>query len=596
MDNCEHLLPTVAEVLTTLLARTLRLRVLATSRSALGVPGELLVDVPPLGVTGRDDEGGGQSDALTLFLDRAADVSAVDAWGERELAAAARVTRSLDGIPLAIELAARRLRTVEVTELSNDLDVAASSPSWAPGGLDPRHRSLAAALEWTYRDLPDDQQVAFRTLGLVHGRLPVASAAAVVGSRDAVEGLLHASLVTRTLQGVGMYEPVRQYAVSKLSPQERQSGLALVAEELVAFTARASDRLVGPDEIEWLDRLDALHGDVRAVLEWAGAHDRRDLLAGVVADVAYLWSLGWSADEGRRWLDTALGAEPPDLLRARLLTWSSSLATVNGNPELARRHAVEAVSLARKLQEPRVLGRALHALGLPDKYGARTEAARTAFREAHAVRLRAGDLAGAAMSLGAIADVDVNESMFDRAAEGYALGLPLMRSADTARGLVAYLHSMAELELMRGNPARADELAVEAAELAIRTRDRWHIGQLASVRAAAARDLGRDEEEQLKLTRAAIRAAAPLGDPKILLDVVEHVAGYAVDRGRHVDALRLLVAAAGVREREDAAWSVPRRARRESDEAEARRHATAPDLGVEVDLAWLAAAADELLH
>jgi predicted ATPase/DNA-binding SARP family transcriptional activator len=574
VDNCEHVLPTAAEMLSSLLATTPRLRVVATSRTALGVPGEHLVQVPPLAVG---------SDGVRLFLERAADVADTSSWGDREHEAAGQVVRRLDGIPLALELTARRLTVTDVADLADELD-------------EQREGTLATALERSYRDLADDTQAAFRTLGLLHGRLPLASASAIVGSRQAVEALLHASLLTRTTAGVGMYEPVRQYAVSLLSAQERATGLALVAEEVAAFAHRSADRLVGPDEIAWLDRLDALHGDVRAVLEWAAAHGRSDLLGGLAADVGYLWMLGWSAAEGRRWLDSALAVVTDGPLRARLLTWSASLAVVNGHSDLARQQATEAVALARDAGDPRILGRALHALGLPDKYGARGETARRHFREAHSLRLQAGDLAGAAMSLGAIADVDVNESQFDRAAEGYALGLPLMRSAGTARGLVAYLHSMAELELMRGNAARADQLAQEAEEPAVLTRDTWHVGQLASVRAVAARDLRLPADEQLRLTRAALQAASPLGDPKVLLDVVEHVAGYAVDRGRHADGLRLLAVAADVRRREDAPWSVPRRSRRDADEAEARRHAAPTSLDVDVDLAWLVAVADELLR
>jgi predicted ATPase/DNA-binding SARP family transcriptional activator len=592
VDNCEHVLPTAAALVASLLAQPLRLRILATSRAALGVTGELLVDVPPLDVPTTDHEDETVS-ALRLFLDRADEVTDTSTWGSREHAAAAEVCRALDGIPLALELAARRLRTVEVTELVGDLG---ADPSDPVRGGDPRHRSLATALDWSYRDLPEEQQAGFRRLGLLHGRLPLAAAADVVGDRAAVEGLLRTSLLTRTAEGVGMYEPVRQYAVSLLGPEERGEGLTRIAEEVAAFTGRAAGFLIGPDEIEWLDRVDALHGDVRAVLDWAFAHGRDDLLVRIVADLGYLYLLGWSPAEGRRWLDVALDRASDAETRARLLAWSSSLAQRLGDAGLARRHGAEAVALAREMGDPLVLGRALHALALPDKYVADTRAAREHLREAHALRLRGGDLAGAAMSLGAIADIDVNEGHFDRAAEGYALGLPLMRSAGTARGLVAYLHSMAELELMRGGPERADELAREAWDPALRTRDVWHVAQLLSVRAAAARDLHRPADEQAELSRAALRAASDQTDPQIPLDVVEHVAGHLTDQGRYDDALRLFTAAADVRSRDGVLLSVPRRARRDTDEAEARRHAAPPELEVEIDLAWLTAGATEALR
>jgi len=378
LDNCEHVLPTVANRVGSLLQRPWRLRILATSRAPLGVTGEVVVDVPPLDTADAGD--GMTSPALRLFLERAADVIDVHAWGDRETEAAATLCRSLDGIPLALELAARRLRTAEVTELT---EVATAEQADASPAGEPRHRTLAAALEWSYRDLPDEQRRAFRRLGLLHGRLPLASAATLVDDRGAVEGLLRASLLTRSAQGVGMYEPVRQYAVSLLDPAERCAGLAAVAEELVAFTTRAEEHLPGTDEVAWLDRVDAVHGDIRAVLEWAMANDREDLVPLLVANVGYLWLLGWSPREGRTWLSTALDLVEDRALRVRLLTWSSLVAVRSGDLDEARRTGAEAVRIARPLDDPRLLGSALHALAMPDKYGDRTETARGHLREAH---------------------------------------------------------------------------------------------------------------------------------------------------------------------------------------------------------------------
>lgn len=591
MDNCEHVLQASADLVSALLARPLRLRILATSRAALGVTGELVVDVPPLEVpdAAAPDQ---DSSAGQLFLDRAGDVTDTSTWGHRERLAAAGVCRSLDGIPLALELAARRLRTLEVTELLEGLSAALGEP--VRGG-EPRHRSLTAALEWSYRSLTVEQRAAFRRLGLLHGRLPVAAAAEVVGDRQAVEDLLNASLLTRTAQGLGMYEPVRQYALSLLDPAERAAGLTRVADEVAAFAHRASAHLVGPDEIRWIDRMDALHGDLRAVWDWALAIGRDDLVVQLSGDVGYLWLLGWSPAEGRRWLDAALTRATAPAERALLLVWSSSVAGRMGDGPVSRAHADDAVAVARGVGDALLLGRALHARAMPDKYAPDTRKARECLREAHALRLRGGDLAGAAMSLGAVADIDVNEGLFDRASEGYAVGLPLMRSAGTARGLVAYLHSMAELELMRGAPEQADQLAVDADEPAQRTRDVWHVAQLLSVRAAAARDRHLPREEQRALNRSALRSASAQADPQILLDVVEHVAGHLVDQGQYAGALRLLTGAHEVRSRDGQPPSVPRRARRDNDEAQARRWTTPPDLDIEVDLSWLAAAAMEAL-
>jgi hypothetical protein len=270
-----------------------------------------------------------------------------------------------------------------------------------------------------------------------------------------------------------------------------------------------------------------------------------------------------------------------------LLVWSSLTALRRGELDSARARALEAVKVARKLGDDRLLGAALHARAQPDKHGPDLAGARAALREAMLVRRRAGDTAGAAMSIGALADIDLNRGDFAAAAEGYALGLPLMRASGSARGLLAYLHSMAELEVLRGDPPRADELVAEARLLATRTQDVWHLGLLAVVAASAARDRGAPAEEQRALARAALRACAEQTDPVVTLDGLDAVAGMLLDQGDPTAAHRLLRGTSMVRAASRVPTSTPRRARRDADEAAAAPRVPLPDTAAAPDVDWL---------
>ena len=581
LDGCEHVLAAVAGRVTVLLQDAPGLRILATSRTALDVVGERLVEVPPLATPAVRSGRPVDSPAFELFLDRAADVTDVASWSDREWADAANLCRALDGLPLALEVTARRLRSRAVGEVLVEV---------ASGTAD----AVAAALDASYEALSQEQRRAYARLGLLQGPVPRSTAAAIVGDEDSVDALLRASLLHRSAAGLGMYQPVRQHAASKLTPHDRRHGAGRVAEEILALTTVAAGRLVGPDELTWLARIDAVHGDVRRVLEWATTK-RPALVPPLGANVGYLWLLGWSSHEGRRWLDAALEQPTDDATRARVLTWSTALAVLQGDLDRARADGDEAISMARRLGVPRVLGAALHARALPDKYARNTASARALLKEAWHVRREAGDIAGAAMSIGAIADIDVNEGRLNDASHGYAVGLPLMRGADTVRGLVAYLHSMSELALISGNPDQAIRLVDEAQPPATSTNDAWHLALLASVRAAAARDLARPTADLWALTGTALRAAEAQADPQVLLEVVEHVGGVLADQGRHQEALRLLRAASQVRQRAGIECSVPRRKRRDADEVEAARHSHVPDLPLELDPGWLAAAATEAI-
>jgi predicted ATPase/DNA-binding SARP family transcriptional activator len=581
LDGCEHVLAAVAGRVTGLLRTAPGLRILATSRAALDLLGERLIDVPTLATPASGRSRPDDAPALRLFYDRAAEVSDVASWSGRERATAADICRALDGLPLAIEVTARRLRDRGLDDLR--VDLAAGSAN-----------AVATALDASYEALPAPHRRAYARLGLLQGSVPRATAAAVVGDEDAVDALLRASLLHRSSGGVRMYQPVRHHAASKLTPADRRVGRERIADEILALVAAATDHLIGPDELTWLGRIDAVHGDVRGVLEWA-SKERPAMVPQIAAMVGYLWLLGWSAHEGRRWLDTALDQPTDDPTRARLLTWSTVLAALHGDLERARADGDEAIAIARALERPRVLGAALHARALPDKYAADTTGARDLLDQAWRLRHDSGDLAGAAMSIGAIADIDVNEGRLQDAAERYAVGLPLMRTADTARGLVAYLHSMSELALLSGDPHRALRLVDEAEGAARSTQDTWHLALLASVRAGAARDLRRPYSEQWLLTRAALRAATDQADPRVRLEVVEHLGAVLLEQGRHGDALRLLRGARLIRERTGIGCSVPRRTRRDGDEATAAQHAELPDASIEIDLPWLLAAASEAL-
>jgi predicted ATPase/DNA-binding SARP family transcriptional activator len=532
LDDCEDLVTEVADLARWLLGSVGGLRVLATSRTRLGVTGEALVDVAPLAVpqSGPGDAVGPVPvPALRLFLDRAADATDTSSWGSGELAAAAEVCRRLDGIPLALEVTAGRLRYAEVAAVRDDLKVPAAAATTD---------AVAAALDRSLRRLTDSDRQAAGRLALLTGPLPPSLASAVAGD-VAVRVLVDSSLVSLSSSGVRMYGPVRRHVLATTPETERADNRRLVVAEMLALAEKAAPQLVGPDEIDWLQRLDQLHPDMRSCLAWA-ADGEGDHLGRLAAALGYLWVLGWGAEEGAEWVGRALQDKLDAGTRCRLLVWSSYMDLRRGRHPGASDAARKSVTLARQVGDDVLLGDALHALAMPDKVGPRREDARAALLEAVTVRRRAGDVAGAAMSLGALADLALAAGMTDEAAEGYSTGLPLMRLSGSARGLLAYLHSMAELELVRGDLDRVDELVTEAAPLAVTTRDHWHVALLAVVRARTARARGASADEQRSLTRRALLASLDQTDPVVTVDAAEHAAGVLLDLARPTPAARLL--------------------------------------------------------
>ena len=259
-----------------------------------------------------------------------------------------------------------------------------------------------------------------------------------------------------------------------------------------------------------------------------------------------------------------------------------------GELDAAREQADSAVSLARNLDDDGVLGVALAAAAQARMRPAEAtdvSVARELLDEAVLVRRRAGDVAGAAMSLGTLADLDVREGRLDRAAQGTAIGLPLMRASRSERGLLAYLHSMSELAALRGDAEAAESLVAEAQPLAVRTGDLSHIGLLAVVAAAAARDRKAGPQALRDLAANVLTACQGQTDPVVTLDGIDVVAGILLDTGDEggqsdtgdaAVAARLLRASRCVREERRLPISADRARRRDADEMAAMRASGVP--------------------
>ncbi|GAA1014488.1 SARP family transcriptional regulator [Acrocarpospora pleiomorpha] len=264
LDNCEHLLPAVAAAVTALLATGTRLRVLATGREPLGVPGELVVDVQPLTVP----------NAIELFIARVP-VSGFTPDAAL-LGSIARICAALDGLPLAIELAAARIGSLTVDDLAERLD--ARFPLLRRTGAG-RHHALEDVVDWSFDMLTDDEQRLFLRLSVFAASFDISTAEAVVADddlpaervADLMARLADRSMITRPgSAGIGCYrllETLRVYAASRLPDADRFRRRH--AEVLAGFAEEADRGLFGPDEVAWTHRVESRLDDIRAAWAWS---------------------------------------------------------------------------------------------------------------------------------------------------------------------------------------------------------------------------------------------------------------------------------------------------------------------------------------
>jgi len=363
LDNCEHLVDACACMVQELLRARPKLTILATSREALGVTGERAWLVPGLAVPDLEDslEAMARTEALRLFEERARDVSRGFALTPENVRIIAEICRRLDGIPLAIELAAARVRVLSVEQIRDRLNDVFSLLTSGGRGVVPRHRTLRAAIDWSHDLLPEPARLLLARLSVFRGGFTLDGAAAVGGKEgeDPLEVLEQvARLVDRSLlqvkevDGIARYallETIRQYGATRLDTSGEEERIReRHARFFASEVARASPHMTRAHRQKHVTRLLADIENLREALLWSrtGAPDRH---VEMVADLWWFWFFTRFWKEADAWIQGALSlpeARPPGRARARLLLAAGALATLQARVEEGRSFLEEAVHLA----------------------------------------------------------------------------------------------------------------------------------------------------------------------------------------------------------------------------------------------------------
>ncbi len=394
LDNCEHLLAACAD-LVVVLDNCPHVRVLATSREPLNVIDESVWLVPSLGVPDLTSSVSqvAESEAVQLFMARATEALPDFNFDEHNASTIAQICRRLDGIPLAIELAAARVKLLDVVQIAARLDDALQLLTRGQHTAVPRHQTLRAALDWSYQLLQPRERLVFQGLAVFAGGCTLDDVEAVCADEqlpatdmlDLVSDLVDKSLITiaERVPGVAvryrLLEPIRQYALGLL--RETQAETALRDRHLahfVAFAEQAEAQLKGTDQLRWLQRLDTEHDNLRAALEWSGRVGARHAIGLRLAAALHLfWQRRTYLSEGRRWLESAIAkfdqqqddhTLTTDRDLARALVACEWLGVYRGEYATTRANLERALTLARSLNDPVIEAQALGMLTVMSEY------------------------------------------------------------------------------------------------------------------------------------------------------------------------------------------------------------------------------------
>lgn len=569
LDNCEQVIAAAPD-LAALLAAAPRLRMLATTRAALHLTGEQIYAVPPLTVAAPGDAAPLRSPAVQLFVDRARAAGGDLPADGAAAALLATICRRLDGLPLAIELAAARTRLLSPQMILDRLGQPLDLLTGGARDLPLRQQTLRALIAWSYALLDADEQALFRRLGVFVDGWDLASATAVGGLGAATPTLLEAlsdqSLVqpaespgqphadrpageTSPQRRYAMLATIREYALEQLAAAgEEAATLERHAAYYLAFAERASPEEHGPQFSAWLGRLADEHANLQTALQTsftAGADERAALLC---AYLRWFWFYHGHFAVAATWVELAWARQhelaPP--VRARFLrecAWlipgydrqiqaaETSLALYRtlgdaegeawalvvlggipyfmGDAERSRAPAVACLPLARRLGDDRLLVSALNNLGHIHMIDGEYTAAWRLFEEGLARSHALGNQMLVAIFSGCLGETALLQGAYPIAEAHYHEGAALRAALGDRRGMAAHLHGASEAILLQGDTARA--LHLEQQSLAVFAEIGWPqgVGWVHATLAWAAHELGQNERAARFLgAEAAIRQAA----------------------------------------------------------------------------------------
>jgi predicted ATPase/DNA-binding XRE family transcriptional regulator len=397
LDNCEQVLdaaPLVADLATS--ARSLR--VLATSRAALRVRAERLYAVEPLGLP-ADSAAMSAVDlarvpAVRLFLERVRDVQPAFLLTSANAPTVTAICRRLDALPLALELAAPWLQVLAPDDLLHRLECHADLPDVSARDLPERQRTIDATVAWSYQLLAPHEQRMFRRLGALPARFPIEAAAAVRAGRDdrsscdealrAAAGIIDKSLLLRSETSLAsrplydMLETVRAYAAFELTAAgERDDAVEGLVRYSTAEASLAAEGLVGPAQLEWLDRVREDLETYRSALTWLIAHDRSAEAVDIAWRLVFFWIIRGRAAEGLRWYEQILNLPSlPPTVESKALVGAGAMAYSLGEIEHARNALTRARALACDTGDIAIVANAENLLGRVEQSLGHVDAAR----------------------------------------------------------------------------------------------------------------------------------------------------------------------------------------------------------------------------
>ncbi len=560
LDNFEHVADAAPDIAAAL-SDCQGVKALVTSRAPLHVRGEREFAVPPLDTPDLSQLPAlpdlARYAAVALFVQRAQAVRASFALTPEIARTVAAITVRLDGLPLALELAAARCKALSPQALLTRLEASLALLTHGALDLPPRQQTMRNALDWSHDLLDEMEQRLFRRLAVFVGGWTLEASESVCADDpeatpnilDLLTALIDKSLVAAEVNAEGetrfhLLQLIREYALERLTAaNERQLASQRHAEYYLAFAEAAQSKLFGRDQAVWFARLALEHDNLRAALAWAQHSGEIELGLRLAAKLWWFWQVRGFSQEGRAWLHNLLALQPEPqneqqmAVRAEALRAAGNLAWDQSDYETGEKLLEEALSLYQHIGDTFGEAHSLNTLGLiADERGQR-EIAIKLFEEALALFEKRSEILYEAMVYGNLATVCTRKQEYEKAIELYEKSLELVRQVGDKRLIASTLGNLGYARHKSGDLARAAQLMGASLELFEELGDRDDMAYMLN-------NLGDLQREQghlkvaFQLLRRSFAFARETGVQREMCNILDSIAELANDLGAHRQAIR----------------------------------------------------------
>lgn len=564
LDNFEQVI-SAAPLVVDLLAACSGLTVLVTSREVLRVRGEREYPLSPLALPDFAEipplESLAQYPAVELFVQRAQAIKP-DFVLEKETAGAViEICKRLDGLPLAIELAAARIKVLSPQGILAQMEHRLQFLTGGARDLPPRQQTLRNAIAWSYDLLNAGEQVFFRRLSVFVGGCTFAAAQVVAGDNvpplDQVGSLLDKSLL-RKVEGTPpeprlvLLEILREFGLEQLELNGEQAAIRLRhANYFLALAEQSAIKLKSAERLEWMSQMEQEHDNLRAALEWSKSTDGTDNLCLRLADaLGFFWEAHGYFSEGRERLSAMLSTETGrrrTIARARLLARAAELAYRQSDYPATAELAGESLEISRELQDEQGIASALIKLGDAATEGGNYATASARFEEALAIWRRIDDERGMARALINLGYAALRAGEYQPANARLEEALGLHRALNDIRGIGFALSGLGDVAARQGDYARAKRLLGESLELRRQAGNKWGIGVSLGTLGWVA--ICEEDWKQAAIHLGeSLQVRQEIGDKSGIAWCLERLAEIAMARGQTAKSAQVFGSAAALRE------------------------------------------------